>query len=362
MESGRWSRWLAIIGVALAAILLYLSFRGVAWSEMESTVRSGNAFEWGLAFPVLTASYFLRSLRWRALLRAVDDVGRVSAFRILCAGYLANMVLPARAGDVLRAALIARKSRVTPSYAFATTISERVVDSAALVIVGTAIVNAIPRGPAWLLTGSRVMMLVGVLGLAFVLVLPYMGNRIVDIIARLPISRTAGDKCEVALRQFLLGIKALHDPARAARFLVFTALIWPLDGLAALVVARSLKLGLGFDQALLLLAALGLASAAPSTPGYAGVYHFVAVTVLVPAGFTRASAIVYVLALQGATYALVLVWGPTGLWGGGTVRTQTVMQEPREIERGSSRAVVCVLAGDVGDLAPPPRTEGTRPL
>ena len=48
---------------------------------------------------------------------------------------------------------------------------------------------------------------------------------------------------------------------------------------------------LGFDMplrvAFLLIAALGLGSALPSTPGYVGIYQFVAVTVLTPFGFSR---------------------------------------------------------------------------
>jgi uncharacterized membrane protein YbhN (UPF0104 family) len=67
-------------------------------------------------------------------------------------------------------------------------------------------------------------------------------------------------------------------------------------------------------QALLLLAALGLASAAPSTPGYVGIYQFVAVAVLQPFGFSQSEALAYVLVAQAAIYVVVLVWGVLGLW------------------------------------------------
>jgi len=50
--------------------------------------------------------------------------------------------------------------------------------------------------------------------------------------------------------------------------------------------------------AFLLIAALGLGSALPSTPGYIGIYQFVAVTVLVPFGFSRSDAIAYILVAQ----------------------------------------------------------------
>jgi glycosyltransferase 2 family protein len=64
-----------------------------------------------------------------------------------------------------------------------------------------------------------------------------------------------------------------------------------------------------------LIAALGLSSAAPSTPGYVGIYQFVAVTVLAPFGFARDEALAFILATQAVNvYAVVIVWGTLGLW------------------------------------------------
>jgi hypothetical protein len=63
-----------------------------------------------------------------------------------------------------------------------------------------------------------------------------------------------------------------------------------------------------------LLAALGLSSALPSTPGYVGVYQFVAVSVLTPFGFTQSQALVFILAYQAVNYAVICVWGLLGLW------------------------------------------------
>jgi hypothetical protein len=67
-------------------------------------------------------------------------------------------------------------------------------------------------------------------------------------------------------------------------------------------------------QSLILLSALGLSSAIPSTPGYVGVYQFVAVTVLVPFGFSRAEALAFILISQVLNYLVVSFWGLIGLW------------------------------------------------
>jgi len=60
--------------------------------------------------------------------------------------------------------------------------------------------------------------------------------------------------------------------------------------------------------ALLLLTALGLGSALPSTPGYVGIYQFVAVTVLTPFGIGRDEALAFILVLQVLGSGWCCVW------------------------------------------------------
>ncbi|MEP6716699.1 MAG: lysylphosphatidylglycerol synthase domain-containing protein, partial [Terriglobia bacterium] len=70
----------------------------------------------------------------------------------------------------------------------------------------------------------------------------------------------------------------------------------------------------GLPLAFLLITGLGLGSALPSTPGYVGIYQFVAVSILTPFGITRTDAIAYILLLQAASYIVVTVWGLIALW------------------------------------------------
>ena len=73
--------------------------------------------------------------------------------------------------------------------------------------------------------------------------------------------------------------------------------------------AHALGLKIPLPVALLLLSALGLGSALPSTPGYVGIYQFVAVTVLTPFGFTRDAALAYILVAQASGYFVVAILG-----------------------------------------------------
>ena len=65
--------------------------------------------------------------------------------------------------------------------------------------------------------------------------------------------------------------------------------------------------------ALLLVVALALSSVAPSTPGYLGVYQFVAVSVLGPFAIAQSEALALVLLFQGVIYLVVTPFGLIGL-------------------------------------------------
>src|SRR6185295_19185776 len=106
---------------------------------------------------------------------------------------------------------------------------------------------------------------------------------------------------------------ALDDPGRLGRFCGLTALIWLADAASSMVLARALGLHLSFPVAVLLLTALGLGSALPSTPGYVGIYQFVAVNVLTPFGISKDAAIAYILMAQALAYIVVIGFGLRGL-------------------------------------------------
>jgi uncharacterized membrane protein YbhN (UPF0104 family) len=107
---------------------------------------------------------------------------------------------------------------------------------------------------------------------------------------------------------------AFHDLRRLSGFIGLALLIWCLDAAGTVVGGAALGLRIPPSAALLLIAGLSLGSALPSTPGYVGIYQFVAVSVLMPFGLSRADAIAYILVTQAMMYVVIGLWGGLGFF------------------------------------------------
>jgi len=225
------------------------------------------------------------------------------------AGYLGNNFLPARAGEVIRSLLISRQSRLSKTYVLTTALSERLMDVIALVLASSIVLLGVNPKPAWMADLSRSMAIVATLGALTVTVVPHTGNLLTKLLGRLPLPAGFHIKLVGLSEQVLLGMRAFHHWGRFGGFVALTAAIWTCDALAAMAGSHALDLSLTFPVALLLLTGLGLGSALPSTPGYVGIYQFVAVSVLVPFGVGKDAALAFILITQAVGYAVVVLLG-----------------------------------------------------
>ena len=313
---------LFIITLVLAGFFLYLAVRRVNWEETLQTLKSANLAYLAAALGVFSVSCLARALRWRVLLSAEKKLPVLVVFWSMMAGYLGNAYLPARAGEVIRSVLVGQRGGISKSFALATALTERLADAVLLVSVSAAALLTITSLPAAFLRAIRVMAVVGFIGAAAIFIAPRMSGMIQQVVHRLPIPESPRNKINGIVSSFLSGAGALQHPTRLFQFLVFSAILWSLDTLVGLLTAWAFGLNPTPSQIFILLAALGIASAIPSTPGYVGVYQFVAITVLVPFGFTDSQALAFIVAFQGLTYLGITFWGLLGLWGPGTRREE----------------------------------------
>ena len=280
------------------------------WSVFVSSIRRASYGYLPLIFIWGSVSSWVRSTRWRVLLTADKNIPAQNVFWANMAGYLGNNILPARAGELIRALYVGQENNISTSFALATGLIERFMDLLALILLGSFSLAyaGILSGP--LQTAIKVMSVIAIVGIVMILIASYIGSYLLKIGVRIPLLKTsAGEKVIRFSEQFLRGIEALHHPKRVMLFILYTSVIWLMDGIGTIIVAHTLHIDLFLHQGFVLLAGLGFSSAIPSTPGYVGVYQFVAVFILEPFGISNAKALAFIIFMQITNILIILFWG-----------------------------------------------------
>jgi hypothetical protein len=297
----------------LAAVLLYYALRGVEWRRVWQIMLGARWQYLAVGVGMSAVNYFVRSLRWRVLLNARGHFPVGAVFWATMAGYMGNNLLPARAGEVVRSLIISDQSALSRTYVLTTALTERLMDAIALVLCGSIVLLQVRPKPAWMDHVGRSTAVVAALGALMVAVLPHVEGLIQKVLRLMPLPGAIGDRLVGFAEQILLGLRVFHHAGRLLSFTLFTAMIWVMDALGSMVASRAFDIHMTFPVALLLLAGMGLGSALPATPGYVGIYQFVAVTILPPFGIDRNAALAYIIVMQALGSALVLVLGSFGL-------------------------------------------------
>jgi glycosyltransferase 2 family protein len=110
--------------VFFVALFLWNSNLRQVWRILLQT----NAGWFVFALFINAGALVFRTIRWRILLHETHPPGFYPTFVANAIGYMLSTVLPIRAGDVARPALLARRTDIRFSEALGTVLTERVLD------------------------------------------------------------------------------------------------------------------------------------------------------------------------------------------------------------------------------------------
>src|SRR5581483_1514848 len=122
------------IGFAFIGVTFYFLFRNIDWNKM---LEAFSQFQLVWLIPALfiyLLGYIIRGFRWVVLLSPVKKCTFKSLFPTLIIGFMANNVLPARAGEFIRAHLNGKKEGLSRSASLGTIILERLFDGMAMLV------------------------------------------------------------------------------------------------------------------------------------------------------------------------------------------------------------------------------------
>jgi hypothetical protein len=312
----RWQFW---IGVVISVLFLWWVLKdldfAIFWNEV------GKANYWWLIPGV--AIYFLavwaRAWRWHYLLRPLKAITTRAMFPIVAIGYMGNNIYPARAGEVLRAAVLKRKEGVPISASLATIIVERIFDGVVMLAFIFVNLNELAR----LTGGSGFASGLSVQQIAFWGSLFFFGALLVFLLAamfpkssegllawlagRLP-ERFRKPVLDIGLR-FLGGLESLRSPLEILMVFVTSLVIWLLETGKYWFVMQAFDFQVSFFALMLMNGVVNLATTIPSAPGYLGTFDAPGIAVLEAYGVPTALASSYTFVLHIALWLPITALG-----------------------------------------------------
>ena len=140
--TGRWRRGrmhgaralLIAIGLVVSAVFMYIAVRG---AHPQQTLDALRATNYALLVPsvlVLALAFFIRALRWHSLFSPQrPPLGAVVSAQFI--GYLANAVLPVRAGEAAAIVALNRRAQTPVAEGTATMFLQRAEDVLSLLLL-----------------------------------------------------------------------------------------------------------------------------------------------------------------------------------------------------------------------------------
>lgn len=269
--------WRGALGVALTVLLLWWAFRGVPWSALRAHLVAANPWLALLSVAVATSNYLLRARRWRPILHPVaPNLPFGPLWRATAIGMMANNVLPARLGELVRAYAVSRETTVTFASAFASLVVDRAFDAfIVLVLMVLAMLSpAFPPGASaagYAVTGTAVLVAAG-LAMYAVVFFPDRLIRLYELFARRVAPRYE-EQGRQLLRSFAEGLGVLRHPRRFLEVTWWALLLWLTMALSFWIMFLAFDIRVPFSAACFVLGLVVIGVAAPSTPGFFGLFE-----------------------------------------------------------------------------------------
>jgi uncharacterized protein (TIRG00374 family) len=294
-----------VFSVLISAGFLAFAARGVHWNDAFAALARAQYLYTIPMFLITIWTLYIRAQRWRLLLRPLGTPSMRNLVAATNIGFMANMVLPLRAGEVIRPVLLSRKESEPLGGVLATIILERIFDMFMVLLlfgVSMAAVSVSPGVRQWglSLTGVAFAMVAVVLLVRWQEALAL---RLLQIVLRRLPAGLAGH-LDHFFRGFVQALDILDSPWTFLRLVAWSAYLWVV--IASTYFWGLLAFGLPVPWVLgsiVVTSVIAIAVSAPSAPGYIGVFQVGCTVALGWFGVSESDAFAYSIVLHLTQFA-----------------------------------------------------------
>lgn len=263
-----------IVGLLISAVFIYLAFRRVRLGEIYFSLKNANYLLILPNMALVIISMVIRAERWKYLLEPVSRFRMKQLFPSVMIGFMANNILPARLGEVVRAYSLGVKSGNSRSSIFASVVMERVFDSLTLLAMFWLVILFIPFPD----TVKRFGLITLVLNIAVILFLIILRLKTVFLIKMalkalffLPNGLLA--RLDDVMRKFAEGLNVFRSPRLLIGVLSWSIILWLITALSNYFVFMAFGIYPSVAASFILLLFVAAGVMLPSAPGFVGVFQ-----------------------------------------------------------------------------------------
>ena len=185
-------RTLIPLVIVIVALVYFAQKANINPQQTWASIRTANIYFVLAAFTIYYLSFPIRTLRWRLLLQ---NAGYTKAneielpkfwklLEIIYISWFANVIVPAKLGDLYRAYLLRKETGLPTSRTFGTVIAERLLDLIVLLLlfIPAVMISLHENLPSQLQTGLKITLVVviaGIVGLFLLRLFPAQIGRLV---------------------------------------------------------------------------------------------------------------------------------------------------------------------------------------
>jgi uncharacterized protein (TIRG00374 family) len=215
-------------------------------------------------------------------------------------GFMANNVLPFRAGEFVRAYSIASNEKISLSSSLASLIIERLFDGISISLFFFPLLLVIPL-PAWLVNFNYLLLAVYAVGVGGAAFLIWVGRK--------QFAWLAQRRWEGVLRNFTAGLEACRNGKEISASAVLSLAHWLAIAAYYYVLFFAFGFSLSFLAAIALVVIVAIGIMLPAAPGYVGNFQYFTVLGLAIFSVPQDEALAYSLVAHAGQFIPVTLVG-----------------------------------------------------
>ncbi len=264
-----------IAGFLLSIAILILLFHFIDLNEAINAFKNVRPLELIIVFFLNFVVILFKSMRWQVLL--TPRPGLIVLFLTNLVGFMANTILPARAGELIRALVLGKKEKISKTTVLGSAALDRIFEGIGMLIL-LVIMPLIMDTPDWMKKGTLGFVIL--FSIIFTLIILMMKINPDTLIKYIPLSDKTNEIIKGVFEKLQKGFEAINNLKASTTATLLSLLGWITQIFMIHFVILSFGINLTPLAALMTLLAVNIAIMIPAAPGSLGTFELSVVLAL----------------------------------------------------------------------------------